>query len=306
MPISVALPAPQISWEQELYCPAFTVVNSLPQTASGVLDGLALRALQSRSQVQQVAAGGINSIGGYGTVGTTGVINRIEQRHGRPCIRLSVAGTTQGDAICPPDWSPAFNTPASSLNPGSLQDPASIVAVWDWHMSAALAGATPQWPNDTSPVIFTPDGTGQDIRNNPPGGTGPGLRGFGVFLNNVGGVARYEYVSWNDARVVLERVTIGASIVPLISDWSTFRFIIVGAGSAGRSASLSLQVNGFDVVVGRTFGSVVLENPLGAAAASNLCGGFAVSTSGGTDLMFYQISAKLGRFTPSGSELQGD
>lgn len=306
MPISVALPAPQIEYEQELYCPAFTAASSFPQTAANLLEATALRATQARATTLTATAGAINSLTGYGGVGSVGVINRIEQRHGRPCVRVSLTGTTQGTAIIPPDWNAVFGAPAASLNPGSLQDPAAIVSVWDWHLSVALGvGAAPSWPNDTSGVFFLPDGTGLDVRNNPPGGVGPRSSGFGVFLNNVGGVARWEYVSFT-AAAILERVTIGASIVPLVTDWSTVRFVIVSAGSGGRSPSLSVQVNGFDIVTGRVFGGVSLADPIATAGTAGLCAALSVWGAAVPDQLFYALSAKLGRFTPSGSELQGD
>jgi hypothetical protein len=125
-----------------------------------------------------------------------------------------------------------------------------------------------------------------------------------VFLNNVAGAPAYEYVSFTSA-AILERVTIGASIVPDVEDWNTVRYIIVGARPNG-DAFLTVQVNGFDIVVGRVFGGASLQTPAAMLATASGLIFCAASNGPGADEVYYQLAGKFGRFTPDGAELQGE
>lgn len=311
MPISVALPAPSIEWEYEWFDPA---VTSLPSSApNAAVGGVSLGRLATRSAVGAKVAldsnqTAVRSVQGYGTVGSAGaVIQRWELRHGRPCRRFSLGAgtTTQGECFLPYSWSALFAA-GSNFNPGASQFAGQIVAVFDVHISVQLTGATPGWPNDTSPILFLPDSAGgsQNVRNNPPGGPGPRLGGFGMFVNNVGGAGRFEYVSFSSV-AILERVTVGLSAVPNITGWNSFRFIIIGA-TPTRDAILSVQANGFDVVVGRTFGSALLQRPNQMVADSTGLTSVIAITGIAADQIFYSVAGKIGRFTPAGAELQGE
>ncbi|MGE0161063.1 MAG: hypothetical protein AB7T31_16830 [Gemmatimonadales bacterium] len=307
MPISVALPAPSIEWLEYFYFPQLTFASSPPFTARNILAGTTIRPAESRNAVQQIGAGSINSFEGYGARTTGGTTNRMENRFGRPCVMIlntvNDAAIKNGAGMLPMPWSGVYDPPGGSLNPGALQDDASLCAVFDWHASVQLVGATVVAGADRVGFFFLPDTPTRDV-NQTPGGGGVPVRGFGVFLNNVAGVPTWEYVSWADGGAILERVTIGASIVPSIVNWSTFRFVIQSAGAGGREPQLAVQVNGFDVVTGRVFGSGVLADPTSSGTAGGLWSAFC--WGGGSDQLFYALSGKLGRFTPAGAELQGD
>lgn len=316
MPLSTVIPAQSLEWTTRLYSPArFFSPAGTVGSASNVIDHIEFRPPHSlRVEPSTQNPGG--SVLQYGAASIAGsVIRRFAVRHGRRCLELGVTAANVnagavGEAWRPPDWRPSFG-PAANMSPGAMLDPAEVVAVFDWNVSLGLAGVAPVWPNDRSGVYFLPVTGALSANTSQRGGSSP-LGGFAVYANTVGGVAAFEYVSWTTAGpgTVLERVTIGSSIVPDVALWNTLRFIIVGAAS-GREARLTLQVNGFDVVVDRLFDNVQIQRPATAAPASGgatgLCSGIVVSTTGAPttgDTIFHSIAYKAGRFLPSGRQLQ--
>jgi hypothetical protein len=275
--------------------------GSLPGSTVDVLDRIATT-IPGALNLLPSSTTGVNELNNYAAAGTAGTYVFARHRN-RRCVQITpTGGGVKGQGWRPPEWTPPFD--ATDMSPGAFMNPAQVVAVFDWHVAAALGGATPGWANDTTPMFFLPSSASSLVSTSVIGGAGPHLGGFGVFLNNVGGVALYEYVSWSSGAPgsVLERVTIGASVVPDLTKWSTFRFIIVGAAS-GRPARLTVQANGVDVVVNRTFGSGLLQLPsVAAAGATGLLTCWA--QRGVADTMFLAMDAKLGRFLPNGTQLQ--
>lgn len=316
MPLSTVIPAQSLEWVTRVYGPArFFSPSGAAGQASGVVAFLDFRPPHSAhvTPSTQNAGGEVSTYAETSIPGS--VIRRFAQRHGRRCCEVGVtAANVNAGAVSeawrPPDWRPSFG-PAANMSPGAMLDPGEVVAVFDWNVSLGLAGAAPAWPNDRSGVYFLPASGSTSGNTSQRGGSSP-LGGFAVYANTVGGVAAFEYVAWTTAGpgTVIERVTIGASIVPSVSLWNTFRFILVGAAS-GREARLTLQANGFDIVVDRLFDNVQLQRPATAAPASGgatgMISGVGVATTGAPttgDTIFHTLTYKAGRFLPSGRQMQ--
>ncbi|MGE0161062.1 MAG: hypothetical protein AB7T31_16825 [Gemmatimonadales bacterium] len=316
MPLSTVIPAQSLEWLSRAYMPAR---NGSPNADIGLVIGffdmLQLRPIHTTNVLSSTQNNG-GDIRGYGNTSVAGtVIRRIALRHGRRCQEFGLAAGnanagTVSDAWRPPDWLASFG-PAVNMNPGARLDDSAVVAVFDWNVSLGLAGAAPTWPNDRSGVFFLPVGTTLNGNTNQRGGSAP-IGGFAVYANTVAGAAAFEYVSWQTGGAVLERVTIGSSIVPDPTLWNTFRFIIVGAAS-GREARLTLQANGQDVVVDRLFNDVQIQRPATAAPGNNgatgMCTGISVANVDATtsgDTIFHTLSYKSGRFLPNGRQMQDD
>ncbi|MGE0347374.1 MAG: hypothetical protein AB7N73_15020 [Gemmatimonadales bacterium] len=268
----------------------------------GTFDRIAGRVSHSATLLPSTAVGN-QRVDNYKALATAGTY-RLAERHGRYCIQHTVSGAgVQGSGWRPPDWTPPFDP--TLLQSGMLIDPGAVVLVLNWHVSAVLAGATPGWGNDTSPMFFLPLVSTVNVGTSVIGGAGPHLGGFGVFLNNVAGAAAYEYVAWASGSpgTVLERVTVPVSSVPSVANWNTFRFIIIAA-SAGRRARLTVQANGIDVVADREMGGAFLQIP--TVAAADAMGMIACWAQRGAvgDSMFFAMDARTGRFTPAGVEVQ--
>jgi hypothetical protein len=299
VPLSTVIPSQPIEWTSKWWMPAVTFSPaSNIGSAGNVLNKLATPTPTGFSMLPCSSLGNedVNSYASAGTAGNYDFARRLNRR----CIRLRpTGGGVNGAGWRPPEWFPPFD--AAQMNPGAFMIDAQVVAVFDWHVSFLLAGATPGWANDTSPLFFLPHTGAADVATSVIGGVGPHLAGFGVMLNNVGGAPAFEYVAWSGGAPgsVLERVTIGASIVPNITNWNTFRFI-VSAAASGRAARLTVQANGRDVVVNREFGSGLLSMPptsiglLACAAVRGVAG----------DDSFFAMDCKLGRFLPDGTQLQ--
>lgn len=310
MPISVALPGASLEWEQEYYSPvAMTSPASTPNTNIsgsnvpmgffGQRPGLARNTtLDSNATVPGI-------LRGWGGGGGGGTINRWEERFSRPAARSSTT-SSGGDGAVAFGWFPHLG-PAADIAAGSRQVPSSLVSVMDWHMSWNMGGGVPPWADDDVGMWWLPF-LGTVNRNQVPGNPAADVGGFGVFVNNDGaGGSQYEYVSWGTGSpgAILERVAIGSSIVPDIDDWNTVRFIIIGARAGGSEATLSVEVNGMPVVTDREFGSAVLNRPqTSAAGAAGLVMGFNIAGPVAQEV-WAQWHWRLGRFTPSGAELQG-
>lgn len=310
MPISIALPATSLEWEQEYTSPvAMTSPASTPNTnisGSNVSLGfVGQRPGMARNTTLESNATNPGILRGWGAIGGGGTINRWEERHGRPAARSSSTAAVVGDGATPFGWFPSLGA-ASGIAAGSRQVPSSLVGVFTWNLSWNMGGAVPPWADDLVGVFFLPFVSTIDIRQ-VPGNATADVGGFGVFVNNDGaGGSQYEYVSWGSGSpgAILERVAIGSSIVPDIDDWSTVRFIIVGARAGGVEATMSLEVNSMPVVTDREFGSAVLNRPTTAVAGA---GGLVMCMNQGGPVAtesWAQWHWKFGRFTPAGAELQ--
>lgn len=332
MPLSTVLPSPSIEWLGRIYS---------PRIFSGQVNGTNLPSfpwslptlwpLVSREGIPDPSApADTNNFIGYGSIGVAGTIHRWQLRNGRACARWSTTGSLTGTLMAPVFWFPQFGG-GSGVSPGATQNPQSLVGVIDYHLSLDLAGA-PAWGDDIVGPTFQPHftgGNGMDVRSASPGFSWvPGgavpqhIGGWGVFANNDGaGGTRYEYVSWAtsdppaDPGAILERVVIGPGIVPDVQDWTTIRFIIVSPNPpALANSTLTVQVNGFDIVVARVFGSSVLQDPYVAAgpglvAGSLGAGGIAMGINAAGpagDEIFLCTNAKFGRYTPDGAAQQGE
>lgn len=301
-PLSTQLPAPSIEWEGLWYCPA-ALQNpaSYIGNGTGFFDRLTKRAGGAAITQLPSTAAAANSVSGYSGIGIGGATIQFNSLFGRRCMSVSVAagaGNRFGSDWRPPDWLPHIGDPAQ-CNPGSRVNPGAVVGVFDWNLAVALAGATPTWPNDSTGVFFQ--------ANEVAGDTIPGVaatadvEGFGVFLNNDGGGgSEWQYVSWGAGAPgpILERV----SIVAMPTDWSTFRFVFTTAAS-GRESAIQVFANGLEVVA-RSFGSAQLDR-LNTTTANTTGPVNRILVGEGPDTLFYQMSARFGRFTPAGVELQG-
>lgn len=305
MPLSTVIPPQSIEWIERLECPSQT---QDPDSFVGdpIIQLAFARIAQLRPPSAQLLpsnAPAAESIRNYGSLSTFSV-RQYAVVNGRKCFQAAVSGDTWCDGFRFASWLPSFG-PASGFNPGATYWDGSVVGVFDFHLAINLVAATPGWADDSTGTFFLPVASGVDGQDTPAFAAGIG--GFGVFCNNDGaGGARYEYVSWRTGgpATVLERVAIGTGIVPDISNWNTFRYVIVGAAS-GREATVEVIVNG-QTIVTREFGSSVLDRP-GTSVAGAL-GMFAMLSVNGpdSDEVAYLMDAKCGRFTPAGAELQGN
>lgn len=311
-PLSISLPAPEIEWEYEFYGPAARQnPSSLDLVNTSAWGDTMMRPPATDRVVldSNTTGGSSKGFGGYAGSGGTGVVQRWEVRHNRSCLRTSATTVNVGNGTCIPFWGPFLGDPVD-IAPGAFVNASATVLVFDMHLSIQLAGATTAWPADTSPFFFLPLASTLVI-GDVLGAIGADKGGWGVFVNNVAGVPRYEYVSWSSGNpgAALERVTVPLSSVADITDWNTFRFVIV-SGDSTRRATLSVQANGIDLVVGRDFGGLLLQTPLAAAAPSTAAEFVAILAAfgdpgGGGDQIFSAYSAKVGRFTPDGAEQRG-
>lgn len=309
MPLTTSLPAPSIEWVQKMFGPValqnptsafgqpgqrISADRSAQQVASGV------RTVQSATRVQAFR------YDTYQTVGSS-LANVWDGIWGRGAMAMNSTNNNgiTGSALVPPDWMPSL-TPVQGQNPGSQQDAASLVAVFDFHLFYQIPAA-PTWTNNAAGIWFTPYNVACDCRSLAISSAvlpfNTKFSGFGVFLNTVAGTAGYEYVSWRatspptvDA-VVLESVPVPTSVVPDVNSWNSIRFVIVGARNA-EPATLSVQVNGQDLIPVRTFGSPELVTPEAdiSPAPGMVCG----FNTAGPAFCWGTFHAKLGRFTPGG------
>ena len=315
MPISVALPAPSVEWESELYGLAATN-NPASTPAANISSATGARGMRPSwssdhlLDSNQTAARSYVGWGGRGgSVATTWF-----QRNGRPCYRqTNTAANNQGEGISMPT-APIYYGRSADIAPGALHPPNGVVWVVDFHVAVTLfGGVVPLWPNNKCGFFFLPLGNvnGFDIDTFMPTGATP-AGGFAMFLNNVAGAARWQYTAWAQGTgAILEQVTVPLAQVPNVTDWSSFRFIIVSATSS-HEARLTVQANGVDVLSNREFGSAFLQRPSVAAAgvASGANGFvFCVGQQGSgvnSDTLFYNFDSRCGRFTPDGQEQQGE
>lgn len=317
MPVTTSLPAPDIEWIQKLFTP---VALQNPASTAGtngskiIADTAAAQQMASQGGVMTRNAGvALNRFTSWQGVGA-GVTNVWDGQRGRGAMRMNSTGNNSptGAAIVPPDWCPQL-TPAGGQNPGSKQDAAALVAVYDVSLWWDLAGAPP-FNDDQAGIWFLPYNALADARAVPASNLifNTCFGGFGVFVNNVGGTAAYEYVSWRTTNpptvngIILERVPVGAAIVPSLQAWNTIRFVIVGATN-NDPATLSVQVNEQDVVPVRTFGSAVLDTPEASMANAGTPGGPGMVcgfNTAGTNFCFGHAHVKLGRYTPGGAAVE--
>lgn len=316
MPLSTALPAPQIEWVQKVWGP---VAMQNPTSKFGnngqrlIANQNALQWANAVRTVQSATRVQAHQIDNYQTVGSS-LSNVWDGFFGRGAMAMNSAANNSftGSALVPPDWMPQLS-PVGNQNPGSFQDAGSLVAVFDVHLYYQIPAA-PTWTDNGAGIWFTPYNVACDCRSLAidsailPFNTK--FSGFGVFVNTVAGTAAYEYVSWEaesppsvDA-VVLETVPVPTSIVPTVELWNSIRFVIIGARN-NEPATLTVRVNGEDVVPVRTFGSSVLATPEGGGIGAGNAPGMVIGfNTGGPAFGWGQFHAKLGRFTPGGAAVE--
>lgn len=301
-PLSTSLPAPAISFEQTWEWPGTTSnPNRKPGAVANTWEPLTQRNPVSWNNQPAPQFGGVIRPYGNVVVGAFAAFT-INNLLGRRCIRVAKpdAGLV-ASGWAPSDWFPSFD-PAGE-NPGAFHLEASVVSTFTYNLAAELAGATPSWPDDSTGFCFLPRSAGTLSDEIPGGGAATTTGGFGIFCNTDGvGGTQWEYVSWNTGApgAVLRRVALP---VPNIALMNSFRVIILGAAS-GRSASVEVQVNGVTLVTD-TYGSATLQLPSAAAAnATGLYNSFSIGT--GTDALLLTMMARFGRYTPSGTEIQGE
>ncbi|MGE0347373.1 MAG: hypothetical protein AB7N73_15025 [Gemmatimonadales bacterium] len=314
-PLSISLPAPAIEWEEEVYAPwATSNPLSEPLVASSLAATMATRGAKSGPWVLDSNATVASFVlHGWGARGGGGTIQRYNQRDGFGAILTQTSGASVGEGMCPPSFAGAWGDPAD-YSPGSLLDPAGVVCVWDFNVCMTnTVIPVPTWANDGGGVFFLPQGgspSGFDVQTSTPQGGATARGGFGFFLNNVAGAARWEYVAWATGGAILERITVPLSMVAAVNRWTGFRFIMESTRPTKR-ARLTVQVNGFDLLVAREFGSAELQTPQAAAAAAGSVaagwvGCYCALTNAAFDGFFIKTSVKLGRFTPDGAEQQAE
>ncbi len=313
-PLSTVLPPTQVEWVQEFYLPSTTFnPTSVPTAAADTLDRMTMRHPVGVTMLPStlLAARGYT---GYGAAGTTATTN-MNVRHQRRCVRMLVnpaAINGKGSGWRPPEWLPSFG-PASEMSPGARLLDGAVVGVFDWHFSMELAGAVPNWEDDTCPMMWYPVGGFHSSDDVTPGTAGAWVGGFGVFLNDDGGGgSQYEYVSYTSGSpgAIRERVVFPAAAIPDLDDWHTIRTIVVSAAS-GREAFVTIQANGVDVLT-RDFGNGASDiqrpddaSPGPPSSTGLVCGINIRGSAASPSAVNYQHTAKFGRFTPDGAELQG-
>lgn len=303
MPQSTQLPAPVLEWESEYYLPGSfqAPISYAAAGAGGFFDRLSRRRAASISSLPSTLVGA-HTLANYTFVGV-GAANWlfVSGPGGRRCLQTDVS-VNPGDRFVadwrPPDWLPHVGD-ESLCAPGSFTIPGSVVGVFDWNLAAVIGGGAPSWPDDVTGVFFQ--------ANEASGDTVPGVaatadtEGFGVFCNDDGaGGARWEYVSWaaGSPGAILERVPIVANV----AEWSTIRFVLI-TGASGRQFSIEVYANGVEVAA-RSSGSAELAF-LNTTIANTTGPTNRIMVGQGPDALQYQMSARFGRFTPDGVELQG-
>lgn len=295
MPLSTSLPAQPIEFASDLLYP--TCGQDQTQGASS---NPANVATSSPGNTQTP----VNAVAGVGGVLGAGGVFDLFEFGGRTCVRASTTVNLQSQGFRPIVWQAGYD--AAEYNPGAFYEPESVVASIDFHVaatSALFAGGA-----DVTGFWFQPR---HDIFTQPsmaaaaPGGASA-LGGFGVGLNDDGGGnAQWEYIAYDGVPNILQRTAIGSAIIPDVTEWTTFRFTIIAAAS-GRAATVSLAVNGVDVVGVQDipFDDVTLFRPNTLEAnALQWYFGEALGPMAG-DGFFFAIYARFGRFTTTGAELQ--
>lgn len=317
MPLTTSLPSPSIEWVDKVTGPAAmqNPTSTLGSAAAKILSaGSMLNSRHASSaRPQQATASNLQRIDSYQGVGA-GSANIWgcggATPSGRGAARMNSAGNNSptGGATCPPDWMPQLTTAGLLQNPGSRQEAAALVAVFDFHLLWEFAAGAPSPMMDHQAGIwFLPYDALCDARAVPAANLifNNCFSGFGVFLNNVAGVASYEYVSWRGTgaplpKTILEQVPISTAFVPQLDVWNTLRFVVIGATN-DAAATVELSANG-NVIVSRTFGTAVLDMPEDSiAGAPGMVCGF---NTAGTNFCNGQFAMKLGRYTPSGSAIE--
>lgn len=317
-PLTVSLPSPQVVWTSRYMVPlcgssGFPFDSRHAQSTASFspiapFNGLGIRGTQSRN-TWLPAGNPVQSFlpTGYGARGGA-IISQFWNHLGRCCIAgRPNSNITIADGFVPPDWKPDLRGTTTLVPAGSRMDPGSVVAVFDVHLAAEVPAA-PTWADDLVGVHFLPRNVADaSLVPGGPAGAAAAIGGFGIFYNNSGAATTVcEYVSWSTGGTILERIRIPLAVVPDPNIWNTFRFVIVSA-RPGQAAQLQVQANAEDVVSVRTFGSALLQEP-GAALANgdSLAMCHAMQRVGGVNRqLFFQHSIRVGAYTPTGQELQG-
>jgi len=295
MPLSTSLPAQPIEFASDLLYP--TCGQDARQGGNPLLAQFTTSSPANTQTPVNFEAGLASVLGAGGTF-------ELQELGGRTCVRTTSTVNTVAAGFRPLAWQAGYD--AAAFNPGAFYEPDSVVASIDFHVAATSAlfagGAdvTGFWFQPRHDVFTQPN-----VAAAAPGG-GSALGGFGVALNDDGGGgAQWEYVAYDGAPTILQRTPIGAAIVPDVTDWTTFRFTIIAAAS-GRAATMSLAVNGVDIVGVQDllFDDVTLFRPNTLEAlALQWFFGQALGPMAGAGF-FFALYARFGRFTTTGAELQ--
>jgi hypothetical protein len=299
--LSTQLPAPVLEWESEYFLPVtIQTPDTFVGTGTGFFDRLVKRFGGSNTVLPSTAVAA-HSFTGYSTVGVGASTIAFATKHQRRCVSCAVsAGANDrfGNDWRPPDWLPHFGDPAT-ISPGATVLPGAVVGVFDWNLACTIAAGSPSWPDDCTGVYFQ--------RNEAAADTIPGVavtadvEGCGVFVNSDGaGGTRFEYVSWAAGApgAILQRTPIP---VPDITAWSTVRLVVITAANA-RELNVQVFVNGTQHVDAFA-GTAQLARFNASGVSSGPVNRILVGT--GPDTLFFQMSARFGRFTPAGIEVQG-
>lgn len=292
-PQSTALPPPQVEIIDRWYGPYLGIAEFA--TFGGNL-GTQMKVRYGLNNLQ------INT-GTVGAVGGAGVVFTIENSDNRIAFRALTTAAANAGGWYPPITSPSMG-PASGFNPGAQLGAGSVVQVYNTHFRLSTGvTATAGWTDDFTGFYFCPDRFGVQGVNDTRGGASA-QPGFGIFFNDAAGAIQATYVAW-DNNADLERLGIGASIIPDLTDWSTIRTVLISSAN-GREATMSLQVNGFTILTGgRTFGTASLARPDAQDAfAIRWAWMRSQSATASGEFMDWTWDGWTGRFTPGGEEIQ--
>lgn len=298
MPSSTVLPPQAVEFLREVWYPSLDRANvnvGVGLNPSGFTD--AREGDLSRTY---------NNPAGKGDVGAPQPQTAVVK--GRMGARITTAATTHARGWAEGWWRAAWDP--AGFNPGALLDPESVVFVVDFSVACTSPAFVPGTA-DVTGFWFAPKEVGSlGWTQNCPGGGVNKRGGFGIGLNDDGaGANQWEFITWLDnaaGGAILSRQAIPVADV---TDWNTFRFIIVSAAS-GRPANLTVQANGTTAVDAIPFDDVTLYRPntlfqsMFGQDSPGWAFGEALADMGGEGWTF-TVRWRQGRFTPSGAQIQG-
>jgi len=304
MPIETALPGASVEWIERDVGP---VREQFVNNGFGQNAGATLR----QTIAPRIQVGGTTTIEGsevFGT-GSSGVDQYFRHR-GVYCVRATNNNNDDGAAYYRPlSYGPVWDPGA--VNPGYRGRAASLVFVQDIGVALESLSALGNTP-DTSGIFFAPatanNSTGAvnmaAMRLGSANARGGQGGGFGCYLTEAVGPVSWVYVSW-DGTTELERVPIPSSVIPDVTAWSNFRYVIVAA-RPGQNATMRLEVNG-TTIVEREFDDVLLMRPQSVTGFGSSLGyrwGVIRSDFALTQGYFLTWQTRVGRITPQGTVIQ--
>lgn len=302
MPQSTVLSSPPPRYDFEWEWPPYDVSTDLDDLRS-------TSATQIRPSNLQRAGGGVSLEAGVTAIqlggDNVGPNFNLNVANGRLASFLANENSQWAAGYKLPWWAPLWDP--LEANPGARIEPASVVAVIDWHFVCETedwAGSTA----DASGFWFQPHRAAQPgLAAGSPGGASP-TGGFGIAINDDGSAKKSaDFVAYNAAGVVLQRTPLS---IALFARWNVARFIIVSAVPGGAAATLSLEINGAPIVdvTSLEFDDVTLLRPttLFADALGFVCGlsWFAMGAApfDPDAAIRFRLFGRHGRFLPNGLE----